>query len=719
MKRFIYLSLLITTLYAQFAFGQTTIKGQVLSAKGEQLIGANIYLDNTYDGTSSDINGQFTFKTNEKNEQTLVVSMIGYHEYREIINCNGQPLQFTVNLREKIDEMTAVTITAGAMDASDEKKAVVMKPLDIVTTSGALGDVIGALTKLPGTSTVGNDGRLFVRGGDASETNIYFDGLQVGNAYGSTAQNVPTRSRFNPNLFRGSFFSTGGYSAEYGQALSSALVLNSIDMPIRDQTDISLMSVGGGLSHTMVGENRAFTASANFTDLSPYMSIINQNMDFTDAPSNWDAEVLGRQKIGKSGILKGFMHIEGAKMSLNREDINSGEIQATTIENSYQFGNVSFRNVAGNGWSYYGGASISNNEDRISIDNENYTRTSLLNHNKAVLIKDFSDKFSLKNGLEAYANQYEETVLNDGMSRKLDELTINHFIEADYYFSSNLVLRAGIRSTYNDLLEDNWSTYRASLGYKFSKYSQVSVASGTFNQLPANEVRIQNTALENTQSTHYIANYLYSKEGRTFRTEAFYKSYDNLVLFGQSDGLDFTDLTNDGSGYAQGFDLFYRDNKSLKNTDFWITYSYTDSKRNLSGFESQVRPGFAPLHNASLVMKKFFRELRSQLGFSYSWNSGYTYHNPNLEGEMQSETPAFNNLSLSWSYLPTPNLIIHFECSNVLGSDNIFGYQYTNQANENGVFEGRPQGMVADRFIFLGVFLTLSKDKKANQLNNL
>ncbi|MEQ8924254.1 MAG: TonB-dependent receptor [Fulvivirga sp.] len=719
MKRFIYLSLLITTLTAQFAFGQTTIKGQVLTAKGEQLIGANIYIDNTYDGASSDINGNFTFTTNEKNEQTLVVSMIGYHEYRETVNCEGQVLQVTASLKEKIDEMTAVTITAGAMDASDEKKAVVMKPLDIVTTSGALGDVIGALTKLPGTSTVGNDGRLFVRGGDASETNIYFDGLQVGNAYGSTAQNVPTRSRFNPNLFRGSFFSTGGYSAEYGQALSSALVLNSIDMPIRDQTDISLMSVGGGLSHTMVGENRALTASANFTDLSPYMSIINQHMDFTDAPSNWDAEVLGRQKIGKSGILKGFMHIEGAKMALNREDIDSGEIQATSIENSYQFGNVSFRNVATNGWSYYGGASISHNEDRITVDTENYKRTSLLNHNKAVVIKDFSDRFSLKNGLETYANQYEEIVLNDGLGRKLEELTINHFIEADYYFSSNLVLRAGVRSTYNDLLEDNWSTYRASLAYKFSKYAQVSVASGTFYQLPANEVRIQNTALENTQSVHYIANYLYSKEGRTFRTEAFYKSYDNLVLFGQSEGLDFTDLTNNGSGYAQGFDVFYRDNKSLKSTDFWITYSFTDSKRNLGGFESKVRPGFAPLHNASVVMKRFFRPLHSQLGFSYSWNSGYTYHNPNLEGEMQSKTPAFNNLSFSWSYLPTPNLIIHFECSNVLGSDNIFGYQYTNQPNENGVFEGRPQGQVADRFVFLGVFLTLSKDKNANQLNNL
>jgi hypothetical protein len=32
-------------------------------------------------------------------------------------------------------------------------------------------------------------------------------------------------------LFKGTVFSTGGYSALYGQALSSALILESIDLP--------------------------------------------------------------------------------------------------------------------------------------------------------------------------------------------------------------------------------------------------------------------------------------------------------------------------------------------------------------------------------------------------------------------------------------------------------------------------------------------------------
>ncbi|GAB3327944.1 TonB-dependent receptor [Marivirga atlantica] len=708
--------LLLTSLKV---LSQTQISGVVKSQKGEALIGANIFIENTYDGASSDIEGNFKFATTESGQQTLIVSMIGFHPYQKQINCNGTTITINITLKEKIDQLNAVTISAGAMEASDMKKAVVMKPLDIVTTSGALGDIVGAFNKLPGTATVGNDGRLFVRGGDASETNIYFDGLQVGNAYGSTAQNVPTRSRFNPNLFKGSFFSTGGYSAEYGQALSSALVLNTIDMPLRNQTDISVMSIGGGITQTLVGERNAFTASANFMDLAPYMSIINQNMEFTNAPSNWNVEALGRQKIGKSGLLKAFVHTESASLAINRDDINETEKIHTTVDNTYHFGNVSFKNTINESWSYYGGASLSYNTDEISLENIALKKVNKLAHVKGVLVHDVSDRFSYKNGFETYQKHYSEEVINNEAVRAYNELTANHFVEADYYFSKKLVLRAGLRSSYNDLINKFWATPRASLAYQVNENGQFSLAYGQFKQLPKEELRVQQNNLENATASHYILNYLYSKKGRTFRGELFNKNYNQLVQYSNTDGFDYEGLRNSGEGYARGFDLFYRDNRSLKETDFWITYSFVDSKRNFKDFSSQVTPNYAPKHNASVVMKRFFQPLHSQLGFSYSWNSGYPFHNPNKAGEMQSMTKDYNNLSFSWSYLPKPNLIIHFECSNVLGSQNIFGYEYANQPNTSGIMNGRPISQVADRFIFLGVFLTLSKDKNANQLNNL
>jgi hypothetical protein len=55
----------------------------------------------------------------------------------------------------------------------------------------------------------------------------------------------------------------------------------------------------------------------------------------------------------------------------------------------------------------------------------------------------------------------------------------------------------------------------------------------------------------------------------------------------------------------------------------------------------------------------------------------------------------------------------------VLGRDNIFGYQFSNQPNNEGMYVSRPIRQAAPRFIFLGVFITLSKDKVNNQLPSL
>ena len=53
-------------------------------------------------------------------------------------------------LEEEANELNTVTISAGAFEASDEKKAVILNSLDIVTTAGANADIATALNTLPG-----------------------------------------------------------------------------------------------------------------------------------------------------------------------------------------------------------------------------------------------------------------------------------------------------------------------------------------------------------------------------------------------------------------------------------------------------------------------------------------------------------------------------------------------------------------------------------------
>lgn len=59
---------ILLILLANIVFSQTKISGTVKDKK-ENLIGTNIYLDETYDGVSSNIEGNFSFITEEKGKR--------------------------------------------------------------------------------------------------------------------------------------------------------------------------------------------------------------------------------------------------------------------------------------------------------------------------------------------------------------------------------------------------------------------------------------------------------------------------------------------------------------------------------------------------------------------------------------------------------------------------------------------------------------------------
>ena len=127
----------------------------------------------------------------------------------------------------------------------------------------------------------------------------------------------------------------------------------------------------------------------------------------------------------------------------------------------------------------------------------------------------------------------------------------------------------------------------------------------------------------------------------------------------------------------KGLELFWRDNGSINRLDYWISYSYLDTKRNYLDFPYEATPTFASKHNVSIVAKYFVQKIKSQLGVTYSFTSGRPYNDPNTNTFNQLRTPYYADLSFNWSYLPTTSVIVYFSCTNVIGRDNIFGYEYS------------------------------------------
>ncbi|MCX8490560.1 MAG: carboxypeptidase-like regulatory domain-containing protein [Cyclobacteriaceae bacterium] len=205
---------------------QSTLSGKIADSQGNSLPGASIYILNTLDGVSANAEGDYTLVTSEKGNQIMVVSSIGYETINQAIVLENKTYTLNFKLKEAVSELDEVVISAGTIEATNDRKVAVLRPLDIVTTAGAAGDIIGAIQTLPGTTRVGEQTGLFVRGGDASEANVIIDGMIVQNFFTSDVPGIAQRSRFSPFQFKGTWFSSGGYSVRYGQALSSVLELN-------------------------------------------------------------------------------------------------------------------------------------------------------------------------------------------------------------------------------------------------------------------------------------------------------------------------------------------------------------------------------------------------------------------------------------------------------------------------------------------------------------
>ena len=230
-------------------FAQTKISGKVTDQKKQTIPGANIFVKDSYDGISSSPDGTYTFIANDTGEVTILTSFIGYETLEKKIKLNGKEITFNPVLKEAFNELKVVTISAGTIEASDERRTTVLKPLDIVTTAGGLGDINGALKTLPGAQQVGESAELFVRGGTGAETKTMIDGMVVNNPFFSSNPDIASRGRFSPFIFKGTVFSTGGYSAQYGQAMSSVLALETTDLPDRTSSTVALSSVGVGVGH--------------------------------------------------------------------------------------------------------------------------------------------------------------------------------------------------------------------------------------------------------------------------------------------------------------------------------------------------------------------------------------------------------------------------------------------------------------------------------------
>ncbi len=718
-------------------YTQTIITGKVTDNKGNAVAGANVSIKDSYDGATTKADGSYSFETILNGNVVVVVNSPGYKPFDKVVALKKGTLAIDATLKEEVEELTAATVTAGVFEAGDKKRAAtVLSTLDVLTTGAANADISAAIRTLPGAQQPTEQSGLSVRGGSVYETKQFIDGTLVNNPYYAGAPGISQRGRFSPVLFKGTVFSTGGYSALYGQALSSALILESVDMPDRSEASASISSIflGAGFQHLAENKKSSWGANLSYTNTEPYFNLVSQTVDYFDAPVYYGGDLNFRKRTKSGGMLKFLSSFSYNTLGIRRENIDD-----ETLKNSLNVKDASWYNILSwceyfaNSWKMELGLGYSMDSytykqhlldgNNMPVDastpymaevyNFNIDSRENLAQSKLVLEKKYPGLNAIRFGAE-YRYSHNSNERNEN-SMLLTDSYAAVFAETNLHFTNKLVFTLGGRAEYSSVI-NSWNIApRAAFAFKTGKNSQVSAAYGMFYQKPDNDLLIYDTNLKYQQSSHYIINYQINELKRTFRVDAFYKTYDDLVKT-------YPALTSSGTGYAKGVELFWRDKQTLRFFDYWLSYSYLDTKRDYLNYPRQLQPNFAASHTASIVVKSFIPKISTGFNISYSFASGRPYYNLMLDQAQQQynitdqgKTVCYNDLGISANYLTQWKgvyAVLFASVSNVLGQKQVYGYAYSHDGNVK-----RAITPTADRFYFIGLFLSWGVDRRQDVID--
>lgn len=730
---------------------QTLVSGTVRDTKGHPVRGASIAIKDSYDGATSDSTGGFRFTTTEKGNFIITVTNIGYSSFELSILLGGDPIVLNPVIKEQLSELKAVTITAGSFTAGDAKRGAVLSSLDVATTAGSNADITAALKTLPGAQQVGEQEGLFVRGGAGYEAKQYIDGAVVNNPYYSSVPDISSRGRFSPFLFKGTVFSTGGYSALYGQALSSVVLLESIDLPEKSEVDatISPIIVGAGTQQLAKNKKSSWGLNYSYVNVGLYFDAVKQTPDYFKMPQFHNADFNFRIKTKSGGMIKYYTTLSYNDLGLRRQDVDSLNLKnAFSLTNHNWYNNLSWKEYLNNGWKMNLVASYSTNLDNLGQQVQdtynqprsfndtvfwmNYKNFGMDNRQdlsqiKAVFDKKLGGISSIRFGTDYWysynTQKYNSLPYSDTVFTFKDNYNAV-FAESDIFLTNDLAAKLGLRYEYSSIIRKSDLAPRISLAYKTGEDAQVSLAYGTFYQKPENSQLFYTTNVGFTRATHYIINYQKMSKDRIFRIEAYYKKYEDLIKTIPINYY-YSAFDNSGSGYAKGIELFWRDKKTIKDFDYWISYSYLDTKRNYLNYTEQLMPNFAATHTASVVMKKFFTKIKSGINLTYSYATGRPYYNFILNGARynlaeQGKTKDYNSLNFSAEYVPgigNPKaktfVVLFASVTNVLGYNAVYGYNFS--------YSGQYRQAItppANRMYFIGCFLSWGVDRSQDAINN-
>jgi len=634
--------ILLITLYIMSSLSlsaQSTgsIQGTVLDETTQQpVVGANVIIPGTNQGAATDLDGKFMVERLPVGTYLLRVDYIGYspRTVSDIVVKSSHPTLVNINIQESVLELEAAIVVADYFTRSQDTPAStqVQSSEEIRRLPGGFEDVVRAISILPGVAQAdGGRNDLIVRGGAPSENLYIIDNIEVPNInhFGTQGASGGPQSFINLDFVDETSFSTGGFTAKYGDRLSSVLDI-SLREGLEDQfvskTSISASQFGFNLEGGLPQDgNFLFSARRS------YLDFIFKAAGFGFVPEYWDFLAKASFNINQTDQLTflGIAALDKVKWFNDTQKQRNFNSQVLGSDQQQIVAGVSYQHLLNSGLFTMALSQVNVDYDFSQKDanlqpifkNVSYDRQTTL---KADGVWRLNRNLRLSSGVKLNRTDfYSDMVLNQtdipgiGILKIEQEYATVAWKSGAYaqlaqrFFRLNYT--AGIRVDHFSMLEgDPVLSPRFSVSYNLTGELTSTLSLGRYNQYPSTIWLVaeeSNRNLEPIKADQVVLGleYLWRPDTRvTF--EAYSKQYDNypvsltrpyLVMVNTGAGFggseeDFASfgvdpLSSEGTGWARGLELFIQ--KKMSEVPCYGTVSVTYNQSKFTALDGIARPG--------------------------------------------------------------------------------------------------------------------------------
>lgn len=595
-----FLSLLMVLVLPVYAFSQTgTIEGTVYNrSTGKPLTGVEVRIIETDEHQKTDENGKFVFSAIPEGNYTLSTSVPNSEltGQTSIVVTVGETLKPNIYVGTAQYRLESVEVRDKRVPITVSKKSI--QAQEITRLPGTGGDALRALPAIPGIG-VANDfsGSLYIRGGSDEDNLYYFDRVQIGYPYhfGGLVSSLSSEIIDRIDVY------AGGYGAEYGVDSQAVIDIYSHDRSptaLRGKFNLNLL-YSEGVLRGKIGEKGFWYAAGRRSYIDLFIGSLSFDTGaITALPRFWDYQLKTGYDLSEKHQLFFNLFASGDlfALRLDGESVDPDFRGPTRFESGFEGAGIHLRSFLTDRFTSFLSLTRSDflfdvnlgSELSIQIDAPDYVL-------REDLIYELNPKHRLESGLILalepgqvsgtfsrppdegevdYDFRFEEKALLDEYVRGQ---RIEGYIQDRYTLLPFLSVVFGLRFDYFNRIDELSIQPRGSLLLELPNSSELQFAYGIYNQTPQPwqlSSSVGNPALRASRASHYILELKRQLSPDTeIKMAAYYKDLAGLVTV-----ADETGYLNQGVGYAQGAEIFFR-HQNGDRVFGWISYAYALSKR--------------------------------------------------------------------------------------------------------------------------------------------